>query len=274
MVHALVARSDLAGATRTQLEAFQLAQEAADPVAIWVALEAGAVIARATGDFERGRRLLREARQIAIQERDDYARVRVEAPLVRLYLARAELENAQSVCAQRIHDGLGPRSTLFVLEALGWIASARGDLERATTLLSAAHSARERSGVRLFYIDDLEEHERAMARLRQLDAGHFEALWTAGGAVSLADVFAEATTEKAISRPQARRAAAPDRLTGRELQILRLIAQGSSNRDVATQLDLSVRTVERHITNIYTKIGARGKADATAYVFRHGLVSA
>jgi DNA-binding CsgD family transcriptional regulator len=37
-------------------------------------------------------------------------------------------------------------------------------------------------------------------------------------------------------------------------------------------LSLSVRTVERHITNLYAKIGARGKADATSYAFRNGLV--
>jgi DNA-binding NarL/FixJ family response regulator len=52
---------------------------------------------------------------------------------------------------------------------------------------------------------------------------------------------------------------------------LRLLAGGRSNREVAADLVLSVRTVERHITNIYAKIGARGKADATAYALRHSL---
>ena len=76
-----------------------------------------------------------------------------------------------------------------------------------------------------------------------------------------------------LNQRHTRHAVGRDRLTGRELQILRHIAQGASNREIATRLDLSVRTVERHITNVYTKIGARGKADATAYVFRHGLES-
>ncbi len=63
----------------------------------------------------------------------------------------------------------------------------------------------------------------------------------------------------------------PDGLSQREADVLRLIASGNSNREIAEELFLSLRTIERHITNIYTKIDARGKADATAYALRHGL---
>jgi DNA-binding NarL/FixJ family response regulator len=55
------------------------------------------------------------------------------------------------------------------------------------------------------------------------------------------------------------------------LEVLRLVASGRSNREIANELILSVRTVERHVNNLYAKIGARSKADATAYAFRHGL---
>ena len=60
-------------------------------------------------------------------------------------------------------------------------------------------------------------------------------------------------------------------LTSREAEVLRLVAQGQSNKEIAAELVLSGRTVERHITNLYGKIQARGKADATAYAIRHGL---
>lgn len=63
----------------------------------------------------------------------------------------------------------------------------------------------------------------------------------------------------------------PQGLTQREVEVLRLIAGGATNREIAAELVLSVRTVERHITNIYYKIGARGKADATAFALTHGL---
>jgi DNA-binding NarL/FixJ family response regulator len=50
-----------------------------------------------------------------------------------------------------------------------------------------------------------------------------------------------------------------------------LIANGRTNSEIAMELVLSIRTVARHITNIYGKIGARGRADATAYAIRRGL---
>ena len=67
----------------------------------------------------------------------------------------------------------------------------------------------------------------------------------------------------------------PDHLTRREVEVLRLIAAGEDNQRIAALLVLSVRTVERHISNIYAKIGAQGPASramATAYALRHDLV--
>jgi DNA-binding CsgD family transcriptional regulator/pimeloyl-ACP methyl ester carboxylesterase len=60
-------------------------------------------------------------------------------------------------------------------------------------------------------------------------------------------------------------------LTEREREVLGLIAGGESNGEIAARLELSVHTVERHVSNIYRKIDARGRADATAWALRHGL---
>jgi pimeloyl-ACP methyl ester carboxylesterase/DNA-binding CsgD family transcriptional regulator len=62
-----------------------------------------------------------------------------------------------------------------------------------------------------------------------------------------------------------------DGLTARELDVLRLLAAGDSNAEIARGLGISVNTVERHAANLYRKIGARGRADATAHALRHGL---
>jgi DNA-binding NarL/FixJ family response regulator len=77
--------------------------------------------------------------------------------------------------------------------------------------------------------------------------------------------------ESSAQAPVASGPDVPDGLTARELEVLRLVASGRSNREIANELILSVRTVERHINNLYGKIGARSKADATAYAFRHRL---
>jgi pimeloyl-ACP methyl ester carboxylesterase len=64
----------------------------------------------------------------------------------------------------------------------------------------------------------------------------------------------------------------PSVLTARETEVLRLLAAGRTSSEISDDLTLSVRTVGRHITNIYAKIGARTRADATAYAIRRRLV--
>jgi DNA-binding NarL/FixJ family response regulator len=74
-----------------------------------------------------------------------------------------------------------------------------------------------------------------------------------------------------LGRSEQRAAPPAESLTRRELDTLRLLAAGMSNQEIAGDLAISVRTVERHITNLYSKIGARGRADATAYALRARL---
>lgn len=64
----------------------------------------------------------------------------------------------------------------------------------------------------------------------------------------------------------------PAGLTSREAEVLRLIAGGLSNKDIATTLHLSVKTVSRHLSNIFTKIGVSSRSAATAFAFEHRLV--
>ena len=61
-------------------------------------------------------------------------------------------------------------------------------------------------------------------------------------------------------------------LTGRELEVLRLVAAGNTNRAIAGELVLSERTVDRHVSNIYAKLDVPSRAAATAYAYEHGLI--
>jgi DNA-binding NarL/FixJ family response regulator len=61
-------------------------------------------------------------------------------------------------------------------------------------------------------------------------------------------------------------------LTARELQVLRLVAAGETNKAIAAELVLSQRTVDRHVSNIYTKLGVSSRAAATAFAYQHRFV--
>jgi DNA-binding NarL/FixJ family response regulator len=61
-------------------------------------------------------------------------------------------------------------------------------------------------------------------------------------------------------------------LSEREVEVLRLVASGKSNREIASTLVISEHTVARHVQNIYTKLGLSSRAAATAFAFEHELV--
>jgi DNA-binding CsgD family transcriptional regulator len=64
----------------------------------------------------------------------------------------------------------------------------------------------------------------------------------------------------------------PGGLTPREVEVLSLVAQGMSNREVADALVLSEKTVARHLANIFTKLGVSSRTAAAAFAYEHGLV--
>jgi DNA-binding NarL/FixJ family response regulator len=61
-------------------------------------------------------------------------------------------------------------------------------------------------------------------------------------------------------------------LTARETEVVRLVSAGLSNRNIAGELFISEKTVARHLSNIFTKLGLTSRAAVTAYAYQHGLV--
>jgi DNA-binding NarL/FixJ family response regulator len=115
----------------------------------------------------------------------------------------------------------------------------------------------------------------------------FTTAWSEGAALSaeaaltealaLANQLQESRAAQAV-HPDAMPALAPatgypDGLSTREVEVLRLIAAGKSTREIATALTIAEGTVERHVTNLYGKIGARNRAEATSYAHAHALIA-
>ena len=131
-----------------------------------------------------------------------------------------------------------------LIHARPWVAKTQYDFAR--TLL-----ARRRSG------------DRGRAR-ELLD----QALSTAEG-LGMASLAGNA--RKMLGAPALAAPSYPAGLSPREVEVLALLARGRSSREIGDELVLAVRTVERHITNIYRKIEAHNRAQATAFALKHGL---
>ena len=77
--------------------------------------------------------------------------------------------------------------------------------------------------------------------------------------------------QKAVRRSASASTELPDELTPREAEVLKLIAAGLSNREIADRLVLSNATVKTHVNRIFYKTGARDRAQAVRYAYQHGL---
>jgi DNA-binding CsgD family transcriptional regulator len=166
-----------------------------------------------------------------------------------------------------------------VARSLGQLAAVMGDGHAATTHFEAALALEARMGARPWLAHTQRQYAQVLAtrrgrgdrrRARQL-LGAALALYTDMGMDHFAAQTRTLLADPALAGIPPPAPRFPDGLTAREVDVLTLVASGKSNREIGEALTLSVRTVGRHIANIYVKIGAHNKADATAYALRHGL---
>jgi DNA-binding CsgD family transcriptional regulator len=157
------------------------------------------------------------------------------------------------------------------------LASATALFERIGRLGSAAtlHAAIVRQPGSAHHVPDLPElADRLVAKLGQ---PAFDAHGIEGAGMDLGDTaqFARREIQDALAELRAhaaRHEARPGGLSGREVDVLRLAAQGHTTREIAELLFISAKTADRHIQNLYTKIGASNRAAATRWALEHGLV--
>ncbi len=142
-------------------------------------------------------------------------------------------------------------------------------LEPAATLLGAM----EREPSSFHHVPELNDlGSRLTDRLGEKKAAELK---TAGAALDLnsAAVYARQQIDIARRNPIAvARPARPGGLSRREVEVLRLVADGRTAREIAAQLFISARTAEHHIQHVYTKIGVTGRAAATRWAVEHDVV--
>lgn len=195
---------------------------------------------RAAGDLEQARQHARAALAHATTPRQPLALLTAHRTLgeVELVAGRHAESRAHLEAAHALADACAaPYERALTLLALA-------ELRLASADKTGAHAALDESRALLERLDARPALARAAALTARLDA-----------------------TRAALPAASAR----PDGLSQREIEVLRLLAAGRSNRAIAAALFLSPGTVQRHVANAYLKIGVHNRAEATAYALRHRL---
>jgi len=191
----------------------------------------------------------------------------------RLHRLSGERGLAEEQARSALAHASEPRQPLALVRAyrtLGEIVGEDGRFEEATAFLDQSRTLSascqipfEEALTILAQAELLAVTGRAGDALRLL-----EDVWRICGPLGAKSALARAEAIAAIAaNPDVR--FAHRGLSARELEVLRLLANGHSNQEIADLLSLSIRTVERHLSNAYAKIGAHGRTAAIAYVLRH-----
>ncbi len=217
----------------------------------------------AQGHVEEAAKVIRREREEA---QSPAALAEVLPAVVDIMIAAGDFDSARTGVDDL--DGVAARLQAPILEALA--SQARGSLLLAEGDTRAALPVLRRAANLWRELDAPYEG----ARVRVLVAQACRALSDSSTAAMELDgarrVFRELGALPDLAAIESRPA---DRsgLSGREVEVLRLIAAGKSNRAIALQLAISEKTVARHVSNIFTKLGVASRAAATAYAYEHGL---
>ncbi len=229
-------------------------------------------VAMFTGDYQRAEAFLDEGLSLSRHLRDDS-----HAAYMLKQLGYLALEVADAVLArERFSDSIDlyrnqrqPGHIAGCLEGLAGIAAIAAIGDRAARLLGAA----EAWGAQLnqpLRSSERTRHERIVANTRRLLTPEtFTRLWDEGATLTLE--AAVSLGLEPLPEVSAVRDRSPFGLTVRERDVLRLVSLGLTDAEVGEQLFLARRTVNTHLTSIYTKLNVNSRAAATRFAVEHGL---
>ncbi len=187
----------------------------------------------------------------------------------RVAISAGEAGEAERDAHDALTLGAGLKAYLSIpniLECLAGLAGDAGSHREATRLFGAAHAIWQRIGAVRFKVYDA-GCDASLAALRDAmgEAG-FESAWAQGAALSTEEAIAYAQRGRGErKRPTSGWAS----LTPAERDVVRLVSEGLGNNDIATRLFISPRTVQSHLTHVYTKLGLSSRVQLVQEAARH-----
>lgn len=153
-----------------------------------------------------------------------------------------------------------------VVDFLAGLAVLAASYPEAARLFGAAEAIRQRTG-EVRYLIHQAAYENSVATLRDaMGQNDFDSAWAEGAALSTAEAIAYAQRGRGERK---RPASGWASLTPAELDVVRLVSDGLGNKDIAARLFISPRTVEAHLTHVYTKLGLASRVQLAQEAARH-----
>ena len=238
----------------------------------WVSINL-AVAARMTGNGELAERHIEEALDRFRAERFNIGMMMALGDLGDLARDRGNWTRALSLYMEALavdRTDQAKRIVIEIIESVATVAAHANHPERSAVLLGAAEGLRDRLGLRYRPPRNRSSLERTIEATRLgLSTETYAAAWQIGRDLPEDEAIAAARDVNDSTVPPVKFA-----LTARESEILRLLATGLTDPEIADRLYISVRTVEHHVASIYRKLDVRTRSAATSTAIAAGLVAA
>jgi non-specific serine/threonine protein kinase len=281
LAHILALAGDPAQATALASESLAIRRQRGDTVGMAWAMAVGGLILMFKGDFPAARTRFEEALALRQGERDNMVDAFALRGLGVLIGNEGDAIRGRRLLEQALelfgaHDDVGGMGASLL--GLGDLALRHGDRTAGCASLEEAAARLAQGGQLGWYMVASLLLKRPVAGrlLAEISPSALAGYWRGALGRDLPPSTAiGAPTERASTSSisaNGRDQLAPV-LTPREREVLRLVARHYTNREVAEELVLSIRTVERHVANIYAKLGVSSRRLATAYARDHGVLA-
>ncbi len=281
---------DLARALRLAIESRDLAEEMGYKEGLANSLSYMAMALFEQGRHETAESLLKESLDLSQAMGDQSTQSLTLTRLAQVASSHQEYVQARALLKQALQIRVNLREyNAEMASALEWLAyldigeeaasDVRERVERAATIFGATEARREEMGAPITPINRAHHTEMAQRARARLGPSASDAAWGRGRAMTFEEVATFALREAPASTqailPASQTApgdSGSSELTTRELDVLRLVAEGLTNKEIAERLVLSHRTVQNHLYSIFSKLDVTTRSAATRHALQHNLV--